>query len=263
MRRFESTAWCSMPPGPLLLSSDAVHMWRVDLQLKPVAGLFGSSILPLGTRLRLLSVVIIGTFPAGTGICQEMFVDTPHASRQGILPSSSGLDHPHLRESARGPLSRSVAPLRRATRSRLPGGTEPVQKNNSERNYSVRKRCAPLRASTLSHRWRDIALAKHASAFTQGNDLPWNPAKHYSVLKVLNKLSEVYHIRCGLSTHETSGDSSPLLKQGAFALALGKKFPSGALQYRFTPIELTCGRLLVSLKGYCESFSKGNRWFIS
>lgn len=31
MRRFESTAWCSMPPGPLLLLSNAVHVWRVDL----------------------------------------------------------------------------------------------------------------------------------------------------------------------------------------------------------------------------------------
>ena len=53
-----------------------------------------------------------------------------------------------------------------------------------------------------SRRCRNVALAKHASAFTQGNDLPWNPAKHYSILKVLNKLPEVYHIRRGLSSNK-------------------------------------------------------------
>ena len=99
-------------------------------------------------------------------------------------------------------MSRSVTPLLRATRSRLPGGTEPVQKNTSNRNQSVRRGYAPLRASTLSYRFEDVALAKHASAFTQGNDLPWNPAKHYSVLKVLNKLPEAYHTRQGLSSNK-------------------------------------------------------------
>jgi len=32
---------------------------------------------------------------------------------------------------------------------------------------------------------RVVTLVKHASAFTHGNDLPWNPPKHYSVINVL------------------------------------------------------------------------------
>src|SRR5579859_2998639 len=32
---------------------------------------------------------------------------------------------------------------------------------------------------------RECILVKHASAFTQANDLAWNPAKHYSIVKVL------------------------------------------------------------------------------
>lgn len=31
MRRFVSTAWCGTPPSPLILLSNAVHVWRVDL----------------------------------------------------------------------------------------------------------------------------------------------------------------------------------------------------------------------------------------
>ena len=58
-------------------------------------------------------------------------------------------------------------------------------------------------------------MASHASAFTQGNDLPWNPAKHSSVLKVLNKLPEVYHIRRGLSS-KAVGPFIPGLKARGF-----------------------------------------------
>ncbi len=31
MRRFINTAWCGTPPGPLILLSNAVHVWVVDL----------------------------------------------------------------------------------------------------------------------------------------------------------------------------------------------------------------------------------------
>jgi hypothetical protein len=31
MRRFVSTAWCGIPPAPLILLSNAGHAWRLDL----------------------------------------------------------------------------------------------------------------------------------------------------------------------------------------------------------------------------------------
>jgi hypothetical protein len=85
----------------------------------------------------------------------------------------------------------------------------------------VRRVCALLRANTLPNAQKKVALAKHASAFTQGNDLPWNPAKHSSVLKVLNKLPEVYHIRRGLSS-KAVGPFIPGLKARGFLAPLCK-----------------------------------------
>jgi len=47
-------------------------------------------------------------------------------------------------------------------------------------------RAMPRRLSRIrgEHRYRH-RVSLGASAFTQGNDLPWNPAKHSSVEKVL------------------------------------------------------------------------------
>ena len=38
----------------------------------------------------------------------------------------------------------------------------------------MRQVCALLQASTLPNARKDVARFKHVSAFTQGNDLPWN-----------------------------------------------------------------------------------------
>jgi len=42
---------------------------------------------------------------------------------------------------------------------------------------------ARLRTTRSERRKSEYALDGNASAFTHGNDLPWNPAKHYSVVK--------------------------------------------------------------------------------
>jgi len=52
-------------------------------------------------------------------------------------------------------------------------------------SYSVCSFISGLGFHPTSREERVVTLVKHASAFTQANDLAWNPPKHYSVVNVL------------------------------------------------------------------------------
>ena len=44
-----------------------------------------------------------------------------------------------------------------------------------------------------------LTYLEYASAFTQANDLAWNPVKHYSIGKVLNEVILAHLIELGKS----------------------------------------------------------------
>ena len=50
--------------------------------------------------------------------------------------------------------------------------------HQADRPPTVRWECALNRGSTLSIRPRYTCTSCYARAFTHGNDVPWNPAKH-------------------------------------------------------------------------------------
>lgn len=100
-------------------------------------------------------------------------IDTLQGFRQGILPSTIGLDHHHSRDSARGPMSRSVHLCKQRSVPVCPTVLS-KSKRAKRKEQAVRQVCALLRASTLPNAQKDVARLKHANAFTQGNDLPWN-----------------------------------------------------------------------------------------
>ena len=140
-------------------------------------------------------------------------IDTPQGFRQGILPSTIGLDHHHLRDSARGPMSRRVHLCKQRSVPVCPTVLS-KSKRSERKEQAVRQVCALLRASTLPTALKDVARFKHVSAFTQGNDLPWNRQALFHFKGAEQASSSVSHQVERVNT-PTRLLISPLLKQGA------------------------------------------------
>ena len=151
-------------------------------------------------------------------------IDTPRSLRQRILPSTIGLDRlPSPIESERSNVQkRYILPKQNPFPPARRYGASPKEQQRKEPllTEGLRAHAELLRFLITV---KTLRLSKHASAFTQGNDLPWNQQTLFRfegaeqavfsrvlLFKHVNKRSEAAYI----PSAEARGFTQPLVKYG-------------------------------------------------